>query len=81
MGYLLSIIQPSPIPNIYIEDYTLDLMRNLLDHSSQISFKTLVLVFASIDEYSVFGDKLRESFENLLQHHLNVIDESDHNEL
>ena len=49
LGYLLTIMQPSPVPNIYVEDYTLDLIRNLLDHSSQISFKTLVLVFASVD--------------------------------
>ena len=50
IGYLLTIIQPNPLANLFVEDFTLDIIRNLLDHGSQISFETLVISYAHIEE-------------------------------
>ena len=50
IGYLLTIVQPNPIVNLFVEDYTLDIIRNLLDHASQISFESLVITYAHIEE-------------------------------
>lgn len=62
MGYFLSFIQPNPIASVFVEDYSMDIVRNLLDHGSQISFECLIVLYGTFEETSIAGDKLAEIF-------------------
>jgi hypothetical protein len=48
ISYLLNVVKPSPASAIYVEDYDKDLIRNLLSHASQISFKTLIYLYCTL---------------------------------
>lgn len=71
-------MKPNPIPEVFIEDYYWDILINLLEHASQISFECLVMIFTSFFQSEDFpDDRLSESFQALLYHHLVVLDSSD----
>jgi len=48
-AYFFNVVQPFPVPTIYVEDYHLDITRNMLDHASQISFECLVFVYSTFE--------------------------------
>ena len=48
-AYFFNVIQPFPVPTFYVEDYHLDITRNILDHASQVSFECLVFMYSTFE--------------------------------
>ena len=80
-AYFFNVVQPFPVPTIYVEDYHLDITRNMLDHASQISFECLVFLYSTFELEERHTDRgLGEMFETLLFHHIQMIDYDDKEE-
>jgi hypothetical protein len=49
LGYLFMQVRSSPIPSVFVEDYNHEVVANLLDHASQISFSCLAFTYSALE--------------------------------
>ena len=78
--YFYYFYEATPLLVTMKEDYVADMIRNMLDHSSQVSYVCLFLTFAFL-EGNELATKRVDMFEPLLFYHLAVMDIDDRSEI